>query len=428
MPRACGSPTLSSETGKRLGVVLKGYPRLSETFIAQEIRELERAGFDISIISLRLPTDTARHPVHHEIRATVAYLPEYLHQEPRRVFAAWRKARKLAGYKRALRAFMADLPRDISRNRFRRFGQALVLAAEYAPSLAFLYSHFIHTPTSVARYAGMMAGLDYAISAHAKDIWTTPGWELSQKLGECRWCVTCTAGGREELARHAPDAAKLHLVYHGLDLSRFPAPPPRPARDGSMSADPLRFLTVGRAVKKKGLDTLVAALALLPPDLNWRWTHIGGGPQRDALKAQAARLALDGKCEFAGSRPQEAVLAAYHASDLFVLPCRIDASGDRDGLPNVIVEAQSQAVAVLTTPVSGIPELIVDGQNGVFVDPDDPAGLAREMLRLARDPALRQRLGEAGEKRVRRDFDHMATIGALQRLLAGELGQTSEAP
>jgi glycosyltransferase involved in cell wall biosynthesis len=412
---------LSADPAKRIGVVLKGYPRLSETFIAQEIRELERDGFSLEIISLRRPTDKHVHPVHREIVAPVNYLPEYLHEEPARVFRACRIARKLPGYRKAFRSFLADLRRDFTRNRFRRFGQGLVLAAEYAPRLSFLYVHFIHTPASAARYAGQMTGLGWAVSAHARDIWTSPAWELREKLGECRWCVTCTAGGREELLRHAPDPASVHLVYHGIDLSRFPPPPPRTsARDGSDPADPVRFLTVGRAVAKKGIDTLIDALALLPPELNWRWTHVGGGELKDQIVAQAASLGLSNRCEFLGSRPQEDVLRSYRDCDMFVLPCRIDETGDRDGLPNVMVEAQSQRVPVLTTPISGITELIVAGENGVFVDPDDPQALAMEMIRLARDPALRGRLGADGEKKVRSRFDHRATIGALEALLGAE--------
>ncbi len=419
---------MNIEPAKRIGVVLKGYPRLSETFIAQELRELERDGFRLEIISLRHPTDKHVHPVHREIEAPVHYLPEYLHEEPARVFRAWRVARRLPGYRRALRSFLADLRRDFTRNRFRRFGQGLVIAAEYAPRLSFLYVHFIHTPASAARYAAQMTGLGWAVSAHARDIWTSPAWELREKLGECRWCVTCTAGGREELARHAPDPSKVHLVYHGLDLSRFPPPPEnRTARDGTDPADPVRFLTVGRAVAKKGIDTLIDALALLPAELNWRWTHIGGGELKDQITAQAKTLGVSDRCTFLGSRPQEDVLQAYRECDLFVLPCRIDDTGDRDGLPNVMVEAQSQRVAVLTTPISGITELIVAGENGVFVDPDDPQALVREMARLSGDPILRARLGANGEKKVRTRFDHRATIGSLEKLLAGETGAVRQA-
>jgi glycosyltransferase involved in cell wall biosynthesis len=409
------------QVNERIAVVLKGYPRLSETFIAQEILELQGAGFDLEIVSLRHPTDKSLHPVHREIRAPVSYLPEYLHDEPLRVLKAWRKARRLPGYSKAFSAFLRDLRRDFTRNRVRRFGQALVIAAEIAPRAAFLYAHFIHTPTSAARYAAIMAGLPFAISAHAKDIWTSPGWELSEKLGECQWCVTCTGGGLAELRAHAPDPGRVHLVYHGLDLDRFPQPCGRPLRDGSDPADPLRLLTVGRAVAKKGIDTALAAFALLPPEIQWRWTHIGGGPLKDALKRQAESLGIASRCEFLGARPQEEVLAAYRQADLFVLPCRIDETGDRDGLPNVLVEAQSQGVAVVSTPVSGVPELVRDGVNGLLVPPDDSRALAAAIAALGGDPVRRNALGAAGEARVRGEFGHDAAIRPLFALLRGSL-------
>lgn len=414
---------LTADAGLRLGIVLKGYPRLSETFIAQEIRELEKAGFELEIISLRHPTDKSVHPIHREIKAPVYYLPEYIHQEPLRVFRAWLASRKKPGYRTAFGAFVRDLRRDFTRNRIRRFGQGMVIAAEHGDRLDFLYAHFIHTPASAARYGAKISGLDWAVSAHAKDIWTTPDWELSEKLAECRWCVTCTAGGRDELVRHALDPGKIHLVYHGLDLSRFPPPPERTAGGELVPNGPLRLLTVGRAVAKKGIDTILSALSMLSADIDWRWTHIGGGPLRDQLARQAVDLGISGKCMFRGARPQEEVLAEYRTSDVFVLPCRVDETGDRDGLPNVLVEAQSQRLPVVSTPISGITELVENGVNGLLVPPDSPHELAESLARLARDADLRGRLGRAGEAIVRSRFDHRATIGRLVQLLGAEDGK-----
>ena len=137
-------------------VVLKGYPRLSETFIAQELLELERRGFDLHIFALRKPTDKARHPIHSEIKAPVTYLPEYLHEEPLRVLKGWWAARKKTGFRLAMRTFLADLRRDPTRNRIRRFGQSLVLARELPRDVQWLYAHFIHTPASVTYYAHMI--------------------------------------------------------------------------------------------------------------------------------------------------------------------------------------------------------------------------------------------------------------------------------
>ena len=131
--------------------VLKGYPRLSETFIAQEIRALEKRGLDIRIISLRHPTDRRIHPVHEEIKASVTYLPEYLYKEPHRVLRGWLSARAKPGYNTAQRIWLRDLIRDATPNRVRRFGQAVVLARELPPEVRHLHAHFIHTPASVTR-------------------------------------------------------------------------------------------------------------------------------------------------------------------------------------------------------------------------------------------------------------------------------------
>ena len=206
--------------GTPVAFVLKGYPRLSETFIAHEIAALEARGLDIQIISLRHPTDRDRHPVHGEIAAPVNYLPEYLVREPVRVWRGWRAARRLGGYREAFRTWRRDLNRDPTANRIRRFGQALVLARELPGHVARLHAHFLHTPTSVARYAAIMRGLGWSGSAHAKDIWTTPDWEITEKLAECDWLVTCSASAHRRLADLAPDPAKIDLVYHGLDPDR----------------------------------------------------------------------------------------------------------------------------------------------------------------------------------------------------------------
>lgn len=402
--------------------VLKGYPRLSETFIAQEIRALEARGLDIRIVSLRHPTDKAVHPVHREIRAPVSYLPEYLYQEPIRVLRAWWRQRRRPGYRAARAAWFKDLWRDRTANRVRRFGQALVLADELPPGATRLHAHFLHTPASVARYAGLLTGLPWSCSAHAKDIWTTPDWEKREKLASADWVVTCTAAGHADLVRLAPDEARVTLVYHGLDLARFAAVPSQPegvgsraAPDGRDAADPVVLLSVGRAVPKKGYDDLLEALARLPATLSWRLVHIGGGPLLPSLRRRATALGLADRIDWLGPQPQDTVLRHYRRADLFVLASRIAADGDRDGLPNVLMEAQSQGLAVVSTRVSGVPELVVDGTTGVLVPPGDAAALAEALAALMVDPARRAALGEAGRARVRKDFDMTRGIDRLAR-------------
>jgi glycosyltransferase involved in cell wall biosynthesis len=262
-----------------------------------------------------------------------------------------------------------------------------------------------------------MRGLRWSVSAHAKDIWTIPEWEKRGKLAGAAWAVTCTSNGRDHLAALAPSPENVSLAYHGLDFDRFP-PPLRAAaaEDGSDPARPLVILSVGRAVAKKGYDDLLAALAMLPSGLSWRFVHIGGGALADRLKHQAARLGIGGRIEWRGALAQPDVLAAYHEADLFVLAARITRNGDRDGLPNVLMEAQSQGLACIATRLPGIAELIRDGATGILVPPGDPRVLADALVALIRDPARRARLADAGEARVRRDFDMRRGIDRLAML------------
>lgn len=397
----------------KVAFILKGYPRLSETFISQEILGLEERGLDIEIVSLRHPTDPVQHPIHAGIRASVLYLPEYLHAEPGRVLRAWRVVQRWPTYAAARAVWWQDLKRDPTRNRVRRFGQALVLARELPAGVRHLHAHFLHTPASVARYASLLIGLPWTCSAHAKDIWTSPAWEKAEKLASCRWAVTCSAANRHHLEHLAPEG-RVDLIYHGLDGARFPARnEPMAGRDGRVRDDAVVLLSVGRTVEKKGYDVLLAALGRLPAEIHWRFVHVGGGPLLAKLKRQALAQGLAGRIDWLGPKPQDEVLDRYRAADLFVLPSRIAHDGDRDGLPNVLLEALSQGLACVTTRNSAIPELIEDGVTGALVPPDDAPALAEALTALIGDPARRQALGAAGAARVREDFCFARSIDRL---------------
>lgn len=420
---------MSVEVGARVAVVLKGWPRLSETFIAQEIAGLEARGVPLEIWSLRRPTDKAHHPVHDRVAARTIYLPEYLKDDPRRVFAGWRSARRLPGYALARRKFLADLRRDPTANRVRRWGQALVLAAELPASIDWLYAHFLHTPASVTRYAATMRGLPWSVSAHAKDIWTSEPWEVRDKLGDCAWLVTCTGVGLQQLRGLAPhpakDSGRLNLVYHGLDFAHLPPPPPaRPRRDGTDAADPVIILSIGRKVEKKGYGDLLQALAKLPRDLQWRFEHVGAGGLAEALKAEAASLGIAGRCTWHGAQPQKAVFAALARADLFVLASKRAADGDQDGLPNVLMEAAHQGLPLISTHAAAIGEFIEDGVNGLLVAPGAPDELAAALARLVGNPDLRTRLAARAAETVRTRFSFEAGVDWIANALGGQgMGQ-----
>jgi len=407
----------------RIAVVLKGYPRLSETFIAQELLGLEQRGCRLDIHSLRAPYDPATHPIHDEIAASVNYLPEYLWRAPFRVLRGWWRARKLPGYKAARQAFREDYRRDRTPNRIRRFGQACVLACDLRPDTGMIYAHFLHTPASVARYAAKIRDLPFAVSAHAKDIWTTPDWEKAEKIHDAVWLTTCTAYGADHLRELVgADAGKVLLQYHGLDFTRF-APAEVPAEHNG----PVRIASVGRLVEKKGYDDLLDALARLPGDLDWQFDHIGGGALEQQMTAHAARLGLSNHITWRGRQPQSDVKSLLARADIFVLASKIAGDGDRDGLPNVLMEAQAMGVACVSTAVSAIPELIVDGETGRLVPPGDPEALTQAINDLARDPDLRETLVTAASQRVREAFDMNAGIDAIAHALRAGSTQPSRA-
>ncbi|WP_430475274.1 glycosyltransferase family 4 protein [Thalassospira lucentensis] len=391
-------------TRDSLAIVVKGYPRLSETFIAQEILGIQQASIPYRIVSLRHPTDKKRHPINDRIAGDVDYLPEYVYQEPLRVLRSWLKVRKLPGYRRAFNIWWQDYRRDRTSNRARRFAQGMVMAAELPDNITRIYAHFFHTPASVARYCAIIRGLPWSCSAHAKDIYTSEDWDMREKLRDMDWLVTCTKANVDYLRELAEDPAKVNLLYHGLDFSRFPEElPVRAMRDGSDAADPVIVLSVGRLVGKKGYDDLLHAFAKLPKTLHWRFVHIGGG-SRDKYKQLAVELGISDRCDWQGARDQKEVIAACQASDLFVLASRIEQDGDRDGLPNVLMEAQLCGLAAVSTAISAIPELIEDGVNGKLVGQRDPDALAHALEVMISDPAKRADMGRKGNEIVRRDF------------------------
>lgn len=410
-------------TQPQLAIVVKGWPRLSETFIAQELVALEEAGLHFDIWSLRHPTDKKTHPLHDRLKARIRYLPEYLKDDPARVAAARKAAKSMSGYEDARATFERDLARDKTPNRYRRFGQACVMAHELPADTAGIYAHFLHTPSSVARYAAILRGLPWSFSAHAKDIWTSPEWELREKLNPAThgaaFGATCTGFGAHHLRDLAAVPDRIDLVYHGLDLSRFPPPPDRVKRK---TDDPFRMMSVGRMVEKKGFDNLIDALALLPATVDWHWTHIGGGTLSDAMKARAKAHGISDRITWRGACDQPEVIDEMRAADLFVLPSRIAKNGDRDGLPNVLMEAASQKLPLLSTPVSAIPEFIEEGVSGILSD-DAPADLAAAMQRFAADPALGPRLAEVAQKRLHDAFTMAPGIRQLHKRLSTMLTQ-----
>ena len=280
-----------------------------------------------------------------------------------------------------------------------------MLAAELPASIERLYAHFLHTPASVTRYAAAMRGLPWSVSAHAKDIWTSEPWEVAEKLADCFLAGHLHQHGPAAAQELAPRPERLKLVYHGLDFAHLPPPRlVRPRRDGTNAADPVdhsvdrpqgREEGLRRSSGRAGQAAAGAALALRA----YRRRRAS-----DALKAQAAALGIAERCTWHGAQPQQVVFAALARADLFVLASKKAADGDQDGLPNVLMEAAHQGLAIVSTRAAAIGEFIADGENGLLVAPGAPDELAAALARLVGDPDLRRRLASRASEIVRTRF------------------------
>ncbi|MFP4475597.1 MAG: glycosyltransferase family 4 protein [Desulfatibacillaceae bacterium] len=401
-----------------LGMILKGYPRISETFISNEILALERMGHRVRILSMRQPRESFSHASIKRVRARVDYLPETL-LAPLPVFLR-HNLRWLASEPGRYRAAAALAARRFARVRKSATLKHLFQAGYLADRLlrdsgvVHLHAHFAHSPTSVAMFASLLTGLPYSFFAHAKDIYTQDPRQLAEKMAGAAFVVTCTEANRRYLHGVAKSAdTPIHCVYHGIDLSLFnpkdgPKTEPKP---------PYRILTVARMVEKKGLPTVYRALRILA-DSGLDFTHaiIGDGDDREKLKSLVRELGLSDRCDFPGTLPHEEVLGEYEKSDLFTLGCQVAKNGDRDGIPNVLVESMAMGVPVVATEVSAIPELVEHGKTGLLVRPGDPEALAAAMRRLLTEPGLRKTVIERGKAKVAARFDNRVLARQLEEV------------
>ncbi|MGD8542845.1 MAG: glycosyltransferase [Desulfobacteraceae bacterium] len=399
-----------------LGMILKGFPRISETFISNEILLLEDLGFKVHLFSMRQPRESFRHESVGRIRAALDYLPETLLAPlPRLLYHAGRlAARRPAAMRRALATALRRFLRTRRSATLKHLLQAGYLVDRLLPKsgVTHLHAHFAHSPASVALFASRLSGLPFSFTAHAKDIYTSDPRQLREKIALARFVVTCTGYNRRHLLRLSDGRTPIHRIYHGIDTRLF-ASEAQEVGAGPPAA-PYRLLTVARLTAKKGLPTVYRALRRLRDQgLRLRHTLIGDGEERAAILALIRRLGLGADTELLGTLPHEAVLAHYRRADLLVLGCEVAPNGDRDGIPNVLLEAMAMAVPVVATRVSAIPELVRHGQSGLLVPPGDPAALAGAMTRLLTDQPLRRRVIRAGRQQVRTGFDNRVLVRRL---------------
>lgn len=388
----------------RIGYVLKMYPRFSETFIVNEVLAMEELGASLHVFSLRLPVDGRFHERLAQVRAPVTYLPHRL--KPRELWDLLRQRRDgLPRLAAELEGLLALPVEDAV--------AAVELAAQVQQhGLTHLHAHFGSVATDVARMAARLTGIGYSFTAHAKDIFhaEVDHEALRTKLAEARFCVTVSDYNLAHLReRYGAAADGVVRLYNGLDLDLLPYHPPH-GRQGVMA--------VGRLVEKKGFTHLLDAIALLrdrgrvvPLDL------VGSGPEEQPLRDQVARLGLADLVTFHGPLPQGRMIEVMRRAAVMAAPCVVGDDGNRDGLPTVLLESLAVGTPAVSTPVTGIPEAIVDDRTGLLVPEGDAAALADALQRVLDDPARARRLADLGRALVEERFDVRRNAASLLDLM-----------
>lgn len=408
----------------KIAYILKMYPRFSETFIVNEILELERQGVDVRVYSLRKPDDGRFHASLARVKAGVIYVPQYPQVELERVQRAHQQVYQAApAAYQALRAEVEALQDEFL---LKRFVQAGVIAAHLLQHpVDGMHAHFASSATRVAGYVHRLIGLPYSFTAHAKDIFheqVNPE-SLRVKMRDARFVVTVSDFNRaylQELLDGTP--GDVRRLYNGIDLDAF-----TPALQATR--EPNLILSVGRLVEKKGFEDLIRACALLRQGgVDARCEIIGAGERREALRALIDSLDLGQAVRLVGPKPQDEVMAAYRRAAVFALPCIVAQDGNRDGLPTVLLEAMASGLPVVSTTLVGVPEIIDHKVNGLLVEPGNPAALAAHLALLLRDADLRRSLGEAGRQKVAECFDVRKNVAQLHGWLAASASGNGHRP
>ena len=381
---------------------MRGYPQRSETFVSREVTALRQRGYAVTTVGLRPPTQRDEQI---EAADCVVYGPEKEQTLAAAVCELLRRPwRTVSTIGRGLGD--AILPGEAMRAKDRL---KLPVQAAAGAGLAgrlrkvgirHIHCHFAHAPTTVGMYAARQLGVPFSFVGHANDLFQRQAM-LRKKL---RRSATVSAISRWHLAYYhdlEPSANdKVRVIRCGVDTSLWRN------NEAEKGSGPLRLITVARLVEKKGIDTLIEALRLVrEAEVAATLTIVGDGPLESELREQVTRASLDDLVDWRGSLPNEQVRQALGQADVFVLPCRTDAAGDRDGVPVVAMEAMACGLVVVIGDLPAVRELVTHEENGLLVAPDDAEALAAWLMRLAADEPLRQRLSRNGRLWVREEFD-----------------------
>jgi glycosyltransferase involved in cell wall biosynthesis len=425
---------------KRIGYILRSYPRLSQTFVVNEILSLEQIGLDLHLFAITNPREPIVQAQVAQVRAPVEYLEQAAARERATILAdhTAAKSREPRRYAETSRYVKQGVDLDqgyTTASRFECFDWAVYLARRLEEEQAagrpieHLHAHFAHDPTLIALLVQKLTGLPFSFTAHARDLVQIPARALIERIEQATVMLTCSGTNIEYINDVVPEPlrAKVRLIYHGVNLDGFQPKNQEPGTENQHISSDSQFsvpgssdqliISIGRLVEKKGFPDLIAACAQLKQSgRQFRCAIYGEGPLHAELAAQIERLGLADCVSLAGERSQNELIPIFQRADIFALAPFVTEDGDRDGIPNVLVEAMACGLPVVSTAVAGIPELVRDGENGLLVPPRDPGALAGALAALLGDSERRQQLGAAARDTVVAHFDLRAAARQIAAL------------
>jgi glycosyltransferase involved in cell wall biosynthesis len=400
----------------RLGYFYSRYPVISQTFCDAEMLALERLGFEIEIGSVYPPLTSLRHEHIADLRAPIHYAP------PQEILKILEKTAKTNG----------TWPRDLVARHEQKYGPGMKAEQRARNALYFahhfkrrgvehVHVHFANRAAHTAMFLKEISGIPFSVTAHGQDFMKDLGNDdlLREICAAAEFVAAETDYSRDLLRQRSPDS-RIHRVYNGMDLARFPVP------NYEISGKAPRIISVGRLVAFKGFDYLIGACAeLARQGLEFTCEIIGDGPLRGDLEARIRKLNLSGRVRLVGSLSQGVVLEKLRSADIFALASVTDAQGASDVFPTVIIEAMAAARPVVSTRLAGIPESVVHGETGLLVPPEDTMALAEALSRLVQDAKLRLHYGRAGRERIEQHFRIDQTVAPLIELFEKTLGAST---
>lgn len=394
----------------RIGYVLKVYPRFSETFVVTEILAREAAGADLRIYAMRPTTDARFHPELARVKAPVTWVPR-----PTNANRFWQQVTASIKDPEILANFAAILP-ELTELEASDVAQGVALAQKAkADGITHLHAHFASLAGRMAWVASKLTGIPYTVTTHAKDIFhesVNPVW-LRRICGDAAQVLAISRFNEGYLQRVLTGTgANLVLLYNALELSRFEYMKP------SLPTGKLKIAAVGRFVPKKGFRELLDAAAILAErGVDFSLTLGGDGELEEELRQKVEQLGLTEQVTMPGPLTQEEVRQLLRSNHVFVAPCVPADDGNMDGLPTVVLEAMACGAPVITTAVTGLPEVVHDGETGLLLEPGDVPALADALASIARGDVDTPALAEAARKLIEQNFDstlQAQTLNALE--------------